>query len=371
MRIGFDAKRIFFNKSGLGNYGRTTIQLLNKYYPEHDYFLYTPSVRNVVWKQVLNSVHTRIPYRYIDRIFPDYWRAFSLTNQIKKEALNIFHGLNNELPVNINKTDTKTVMTVHDLIFLRYPFYYKNIDRIIYKMKSRYSVGIADRIMAISSQTKEDIVTFFNVDPDKIDVVYQSCSPAFRKDIEIKNIVTILEKYKLPRNYILSVGTIEERKNLLSVIKAVHQGSITVPLVCVGRPTDYIEKLKEYCAIHKLEKRVIFLHNAASEDLPALYRGAEMLVYLSVFEGFGLPILEGLYSKIPVLTSKYGCFCEVGGKSSMYADPTDIDEIQDCIKKILNDKELRLKMINDGLLHAQNFNEEVIAERIMNIYKSM
>jgi glycosyltransferase involved in cell wall biosynthesis len=371
MRIGFDAKRIFYNRSGLGNYGRNTIRILQIYFPDNEYCLYTPSTKNSLWSSQDKNIHICLPQRLQDKLFKDYWRAFSMTKQVSSDNLDLFHGLNNELPKNIHRTNTKTLMTVHDLIFIRFPQYYRPIDRIVYKLKSKYSVGIADKIITDTRQTKEDVVTFFNADPDKIEIVYLSCNPIFYQHVSASVIEKVKEKYSLPDQYILSVGTIEERKNLLSVVKAMHKDSIDMPLVTIGRSTKYCDTIRQYVAQKNLENQFLFYHTIETSDLPAIYQGADILVFISVFEGFGFPILEALYSKTPVISSTNGCFEEVGGKSSLYVNPHDIDEIAHCIKKVLDDSNLRTKMINDGYAHAQSFNEDVIVKKMMAVYKSI
>ncbi len=371
MRIGYDAKRIFHNRSGLGNYGRTSLRILPKFYPLNEYHLYTPSPNKELWPGEQKGMPVHVPKRPIDRLFKDYWRAFSMTKQIAQDNLDIFHGLNNELPQGIHKTDVKTVMTVHDLIFLRYPHYYKYIDRTVYRIKSHYSVGIADQIIADTEQTKKDLIHFFSVPAEKIEVIYLSCNPLYYTLVDKEHQAKVKAKYNLPETYILCVGTIEERKNLLSVVKALHQGNIDVPLVAVGRATPYLKNIKEYCATHNLSDRVFFLHHVETIDLPALYQGAQLVTFISFFEGFGFPILEALYSKVPVISSIDGCFSEVGGKSSLYVDPKSVEEIIEAIQRVLQDSSLRQKMITDGYAHAQNFNEDVIAHKMMALYEKV
>ncbi|MCU0609917.1 MAG: glycosyltransferase family 4 protein [Chitinispirillaceae bacterium] len=375
MRIGFDAKRIFFNASGLGNYGRTTVRILRSWYPNEQYWLYTHGVRNALSasREIALGANVKIatPATLIDRLLPDYWRAFSLTNQIRNDGIDLYHGLNNELPAGLDKVSVKKIMTVHDLIFIRFPQYYKAADRVVYKLKSKYSVGIADRIMADTIQTKSDLVDFFHVAPDKIEVVPLSCSPIFYKKLGVKQIADSKQKYNLPSEYILSVGTIEPRKNLLSTVKALHHGRIDMPLVAVGRPTPYLAEIMAYVSKHHLEKQVLFRHDVETTDLPALYQGAQLLAYVSMFEGFGFPVLEALYSGTPVITSKGGCFGEVGGPSSLYVDALDTAQISDAIQRVLGDSALREKMIADGYDYAQNFNEDKIAEKIMAVYRSV
>ncbi|HBX51961.1 MAG: hypothetical protein A2275_01650 [Bacteroidetes bacterium RIFOXYA12_FULL_35_11] len=371
MIIGFDAKRAFFNTSGLGNYSRNTIKLLSKYYNENTYFLYSPSLKNKINFIDSPNVIFKKPDSLIGNSFKSYWRSFLLTQQLEKDNINIYHGLSNELPSKINKSKIKSVVTIHDLIFLRYPNLYKKIDREIYKKKFQYSCFAADKIIAVSNQTKADIVNFLNINESKIEVVYQGCNLIFKKKVDNFEKENILNKYKLPAQYILYVGTIEQRKNLLNLIKAVHIGCINIPIVAIGKPTAYINKIKEYISINKLEKRVFLYHNVSIEELPVFYQMAEMFVYPSTFEGFGIPIIEAMYSGIPVITSRGGCFSEAGGKNSIYIDPENIEEILSAIKNVASDPILKQKMIKTGLEHANNFNEDVIANNLMSVYNNL
>ena len=370
MKIGFDAKRAFFNRSGLGNYSRNVIQLLSRHYPQNDYFLYTPTKKGAISFIPIeqDNIHISTPKRTLDKLFKSYWRSFRLTGQLEDDKIELYHGLSNELPKNIHKTKIKSIVTIHDLIFIRYPHLYKPIDRQIYYKKFKYSCQIADRVIAISEQTKADLVNFFKIDEDKIDVVYPGCHPIYYNEVSESVKKQIKEKYNLPSQYILYVGTIEERKRLLNIIKALKGIKIDIPLVAVGKPTQYLTKVKKYISENQLEDRIYFYHNILLEDLRVIYQLSEVFVYPSVFEGFGIPILEALNSKTPVITTKGGCFSEAGGKSSIYIDTANIDELQDAIKNVLSNSLLRKKMLADGYEYAQNFREEKIAENLMDVY---
>jgi len=368
MKIGFDSKRAFFNKSGLGNYSRSTINQLMRFYSMHDYFLYTTGLnKNKIFTPAENAKIIE-PTSLINSYFKSYWRSFRLSKDIKKEKLDIYHGLSNELPQNVHKTGAKTFVTIHDLIFMRYPELYNSIDRKIYTQKFKYSCEIAHKVIAISEQTKTDIITYFGTDEKKIEVVYQGCNPMYYTEAETHKKIEIHQKYNLPEQYILNVGTIERRKNILTVIKALHQGKIDIPLVIIGGKTSYTDEVEKYITENKLESKVLIFSNVPQEDLPALYQCAELFIYPSLFEGFGIPILEALNSKIPVITTKGGCFSEVGGFNSLYVNPESIEEIQASINKILNDSEYKQKMIAEGALFSQNFRDDKIAENLMNAY---
>ncbi len=368
MKIGFDAKRAFFNRSGLGNYSRNVIQLLSRHYPQNDYFLYTPTKKGAIKFLEAGNIHISTPKRALDKLFKSYWRSFRLTGQLEDDKIELYHGLSNELPKNIHKTRMKSVVTIHDLIFIRYPHLYKSIDRQIYYKKFKYSSQIADRVIAISKQTKADLVNFFKIDKDKIDVVYPGCHPIYYNEVSESVKKQIKEKYNLPSQYILYVGTIEGRKRLLNIIKALKGMKIDIPLVVVGKPTQYLKKVNKYISENQLEDRIYFYHNILLEDLQVIYQLSEVFVYPSVFEGFGIPILEALSSKTPVITTKDGCFSEAGGKSSIYIDTANIDELAEAIKNVLTNSLLRKKMLADGYEYAQNFREEKIVKNLMDVY---
>lgn len=369
MKIGFDAKRAFFNNSGLGNYSRSTIELITKFYPYNDYVLFTPSTENAINFNIQPKMKICKPKRIFNKIFKSYWRTFKISKRIKEHQLNIYHGLSGELPSKANiKTNTKLIVTIHDLIFLRLPELYKPVDRKIYLQKAKYACDIADRIIAISEQTKSDIIQFLNIEESKIDVVYQGCNSLFHKEVDTTKKINVAQKYNLPDKYILNVGTIEERKNALSILKAIKFGKIEIPLIIVGKETEYQNELLKYASENNLQDQLIILNNVPLEDLPAIYQQAFVFVYPSVFEGFGIPILEAMYSKVPVITTKGGVFSETGGHSSIYIELNNIEKLSKAITNIATDEELRNKIINDGIDFVQKFNDDKIAANIMNVY---
>jgi glycosyltransferase involved in cell wall biosynthesis len=265
----------------------------------------------------------------------------------------------------------KSIVTIHDLIFLRYPAYYKFIDRKIYTTKFRHACKHANKIIAISHQTKTDVINFFNIPPGKIEVIYQSCHERFMNPLDELVKSDVQKKFSLPSDYILYVGTIEERKNLLSCVKALHIGKIDLPLVVVGKKTPYLSQINDYVKRNNLEKQLLLLSNVPDNDLPALYQKAKLFLYPSVFEGFGIPVLESLYSKTPVITSIGSCFREAGGEHSIYINPLDPEEMAYEIKRVLTDKNLAEHMVNEGYKHALNFNQQNISLQINTLYKTL
>ena len=371
MRIGFDAKRAFHNFSGLGNYSRNVINQLAVFYPDHSYYLYNPQKTTKVKDFPPKNAIVRFPENHFYRFFPFVWRSFGLTGVINNDRLDIFHGLSNELPFGITKFSGRKVVTIHDLIYLRFPDFYKLVDRMVYTRKFEYSVKHADAIIAISEQTKRDIIHFSSIDPSRIEVIYQDCAPAFYKqELSKETLEEIRKKYFLPEEYILYVGTIEKRKNLLSLFKALKQVNISLPVVVAGKATDYKKEVVNYIAENRIEN-VYFLQNLPQEDIPGIYRNSLLFVYPSSFEGFGIPILEALNSGIPVITSKGSCLEETGGRAGKYIDPFNTEEFGDVILKVLNDTGLRREMTEEVRKHAMMFRPEVTIMQLFNLYKTL
>jgi len=370
MRIGFDAKRAFFNHSGLGNYSRTLISQLCELFPENEYVLFSPKDKTSFKAfPPLNST-TRYPNTFPFKKFPSLWRSFYMGRSIAKQDIHIFPGLSNELPMDIKKSNARSVVTIHDLIFLRYPNLYKRADRVIYRNKFQQSCNMADAVVAISEQTKADIVNFLNISPEKIHVIYQGCSPLYYEKASQDTKNHIRTRHSLPREYMLYVGTIEERKNLLQLVKAMHEFKITIPLVVVGRQTPYYEKVKTYIEQNKL-KGIYFLKNLEQEELPGIYQMAELFLYPSSFEGFGIPILEALNSGIPVIAGTGGCMEETGGRGSIYVNPMNTEEIAESINRVLRNPDLKSSMVSEGLEHAAYFREDRTAKEMMKLYKKI
>lgn len=283
--------------------------------------------------------------------------------------IQIFHGLSGEIPVGLKETSIKSVVTIHDLIFIRYPELYKKIDRTVYHKKFKYACEHADQIVAISEQTKLDICEFFHIPEDKIKVIYQGCHESFKsiKTEEEKKDLRI--KLGLPKDFILNVGTIESRKNALSIVKAIVDKDI--PLVIVGKPTAYAKEIQEFITLKGMQDRVIFLQGLSMQELSVLYRIAKIFVYPSIFEGFGIPIIEALYSGTPVITTASGVFPEAGGPSSYYVNPHDIDQLSDAIDTILDSPVLQEEMSKKGLEYARQFNDDTLANQWMNLYRQL
>lgn len=371
MNIGFDAKRLFFNQRGLGNYSRDTVRILSNEKPENHYHLFTPSTKNAIPFPLKDNCHIVQPKGLIERQLPSMWRSCWSSGDIKRLNLDIYHGLSHELPVEIEKTGAKSVVTMHDVIFLKYPHLYPFIDRKLYERKYLRSCRVADVVIAISEQTKKDLITYASVDEQRIKVVYQGCQPIFKQAVTDAEKARVATTYRLPGNYLLHVGAIEKRKNQVLILQAMVNSKIDLPLVLVGKPTPYLTELKTYVQKMGMENRVIFLTNVPAFDLPAIYQLSSIFIYPSLFEGFGIPILEALHSGVPVIASTGSCMEETGGEGSCYIDPNDADALGHVINILLNDEEKRNKMVESGSRHALQFSDKAIADNLFAIYNDL
>ena len=205
MRLGFDAKRLFLNNRGLGNYARNLLYGLEKYYTDNEYYLYTPGISNEYVSPVLlnsENVYVKTP-QGLAKQASSFWRSYRLGSVSQRDNLDIFHGLAQELPKDIHKSDARSVVTIHDMIFLKHPEFYKPIDRWIYYNKVKFAVNNADKVVAISNQTKNDIINEFNISEDRITVVYQSCNEVFYDKRTERELAEVKKKWSLPDQFLL------------------------------------------------------------------------------------------------------------------------------------------------------------------------
>ena len=374
MKIGYDAKRAFANFTGLGNYSRSTISNICMVFPENEYFLYTPKKVDEGDSDFIKdfrNVHIRGPKNIFYGTFSSAWRRFGIAADAAHDQIDLYHGLSHEIPDGIEKTKIKTVVTIHDLIFKRFPNYYKKVDRKIYDSKIKHAVKYAHQIIAISEQTKKDIITFYGVDESKIKVVYQACDAIFENKKSTETLNTIRSKYQLPNNFLLYVGTIEERKNALVILESLLQLSSDTKLVMVGKKKSYGKKIDQYIKEHQLQDRVIQINQVEFEDLPSIYQLADLFIYPSKFEGFGIPIIEALHSGVPVIAAKGSCLEEAGGPDSQYFDATDAGQLAKIIIHLQSDETAKQNAVQKGKIYVEKFNSKKIAIELMKLYESI
>jgi glycosyltransferase involved in cell wall biosynthesis len=365
VKIGFDAKRLFNNFTGLGNYSRFVVSALQESFPEIEYLLFTPSLKQTPETHPFQQVPFQVRTPHV-RFLTSYWRSVRLGEVARQSGVEIFHGLSNELPLR-KPPGMRYVCTVHDLIFLRYPTLYPFFDRAIYTAKLRHVNRVADCVVAISEQTSRDLQERMGVDAGRIRVVYQGCHDSFYQPVAAEQLEAIKKKYQLPANYLLTVGTLEERKNAALALKALAAMKYRVPLVLIGRPTRYQPVLDELVSRYALQRWVHYV-KVDYRDLPAIYQQARAFVYPSRFEGFGIPIVEAIASGVPAVTTRGGVFPEAGGPDSWYVDPDNPEELAFTLEEIISDPEKIQMRLEKSKVHIQKFSKAAVARQLMDVY---
>lgn len=386
MNIGFDAKRAAQNRTGLGNYSRFVIRILSEKFAGNQYHLYTPKPHRMPYLQeipTLKHLFLHFPPQGIWSRLRSLWRVWGITKDIQKDGIHIFHGLSNELPLNIGTPEQrkmkadgkgcKYIVTIHDLIFIHTPQYYHWIDRQIYNFKFRRACRCADRVIAVSEYTKQEIMHYYHTPESKIDVVYQGCDPVFSQKIEEGKLQEVKARYQLPDKFVLYVGSIEERKNLMLVAKAMAKLNrrAAIHVVAVGRRTAYVDKIQDFLKAQGIEHLFHFYHQVPYADLPSFYKWASTFAYPSRIEGFGIPLLEAISSGVPAIGCTGSCLEEAGGPNSIYVNPDDAQGMADAILRTCTDEDLRQHMISEGKKYALNFSDEKLSHDLMRVYENL
>lgn len=386
MNIGFDAKRAAQNRTGLGNYSRFVIRILSEKFAGNQYHLYTPKPHRMPYLQeipTLKHLFLHFPPQGIWSRIRSLWRVWGITKDIQKDGIQIFHGLSNELPLNIGTPEQrkmkaggkgcKYIVTVHDLIFIHTPQYYHWIDRQIYNFKFRRACRCADRVIAVSEYTKQEIMHYYHTPESKIDVVYQGCDPVFSQEIEEGKLQEVKARYQLPDKFVLYVGSIEERKNLMLVAKAMAELNrrAAIHVVAVGRRTAYVDQIQDFLKAQGIDHLFHFYHQVPYADLPSFYKWASTFAYPSRIEGFGIPLLEAISSGVPAIGCTGSCLEEAGGPNSIYVNPDDAKGMADAILRTCTDDPLRQHMISEGKKYALNFSDEKLSNDLMKVYENL
>ena len=374
MRIGYDAKRIVRNGTGLGSYGRTLINSLSAIDHTDEFMLYAPDEgRDDLREQIKleSNVSFYYPQHARFRFQRDAWRTKGIVKDLIKDNVDLYHGLSGELPVGIKAAGIPSIVTIHDLIFLRHPEYYKWFDVQIYKRKFYATLKEATHIIAISECTKRDILYYGDFPEDKITVIYQSASKKFNTNYALPS-STLLQGVD---KYFLQVGTIEERKNAMESLQALEYLPKDLHLVLVGRETPYAEQVRRYASMHGLTPRLHILSGVSNDELAKIYRHALCFAYPSRYEGFGIPIIEAIQSGLPVVAATGSCLEEAGGPDCLYVSPDAPKQLAEAIKLLISELPTvdqrveiseRVKKMQEYVHRFENYD---VAGQVLNLYR--
>lgn len=372
MKIGFDGKRAIKNLTGLGNYSRLVIETMASHFPDSQYLIYTPELTdNPRLKPLkeLSNIRFVLPEKGEKKNGSQIWRSYGITSQLKRDRISLYHGLSNEIPLNIRNSGIPTVVTIHDVVYRRLKNCYSLADRLLYNYKYGQSCRNATRIIAMSECTKRDIVEFYGVNPAKIDVVYQGCDDSYKTRPDDRLMASVKNHYQLPERFVLQVGTLEERKNLELTLRALEGLPEDVKLIAVGRDRHYISHIRQVAKELGLTDRLHILSRVPLTELPALYRQASVVAYPSRYEGFGIPILEALESEVPVIAAKGSCLEEAGGDAAIYIDPDSVRQMTEALRAAIEGGDAIRERIALGKQHAARFNNAEIAQHTAEVYR--
>lgn len=355
IKIGFDAKRYFHNKTGLGNYGRWLIDgFIHK--SNYDCHLFAPKIQSNFDQRKTKLI---TPSTFFNRLFPSLWRSIHVSKELPQYQLQIYHGTSNELPQGIHKVNNlKTVVTIHDVINLVYPENYTKIDRWVYQKKLEYATQYADVIVTVSEATKQDILTFYPIDENKIKVIGLSRNP----------FTEITDYSHVPNNdFLLCVSSFGKRKNIPQLIDAHAQISDAPTLIITGGKGDNEAAIVLSAAKNPNCKLIT---NPTDAQLDGLYKNCLFAIYPSLYEGFGIPIIEAFQHHKTVITSNVSSMPEVGGEAALYFNPKDQKSIQEAIINALDHK-TRKELVSKIPHQLEKFNSENLLHQYDLLYKSL
>ena len=350
MLVGFDAKRFYHNKSGLGNYSRSLIQMLEQF-TDIQLRLYSPHVTGPKQSNHQTHFYNKFPLN----------RQWFIRNQIHQDGIDLFHGLSNEIPLGLK---IPTVVTVHDVLFKRYPEDYSAFDNFIYDRKTRYAIQNATAVVCPSETTKADLIKFYDADPNKIHVIFETCAEAFSNPTERRQNVS---------EYFLILATAQKRKNLSVVLECYANDTENVlpPAVLLG---INIPKFENAFASFKplIQKGRIKIPGYVEEkDLVDYYYNASAIVYPSHWEGFGIPILEAQSANSPLILADNPCFREIGATGALFFDPLCPMSLKNQMLSLSNTPELRDKLLLAAQENLTRFEPATIAKNYQNLYQKL
>lgn len=379
MKVSLDLEPCCNNRSGIGIYtyniakALTEIEQIDVYGEIFSFLGRNKIDKNYSDLNIKLHICRLFPYGVYRRV----WGKIPLKyNTLLNSKNHIYHFFDYIVPPNI---EGKVITTIHDMTYVLYPEIVeeKTMSRI--KKGIEYSVNRADKIITVSESSKCDIIKYLKVPNDKIEVIYNGVEyNRFARDYNEEEKVKVKQKYSLPDNYILYMGTLEPRKNIESIVEAFklfkeqsYLKEKDFKLVIAGKKGWMFESIFELVNKLNLQENVIFTDYVDEKDKPLIYNMAQLFVFPSIYEGFGIPVLEAMASSVPVITSNVSSLPEVAGDAAILVDPKDTLSIAKNIHDILSDENLKDELINKGHIQAQIFTWEASAEKLYEIYKSM
>jgi len=375
IRIALDARRAVRKMTGIGHYVRQLARYLPTLAPEFQFDLLVD--RPLQDNAIPSGCTQQVLGRYFGdgtgpaKFYSPFWLNRHVPAYIKRARVALFHGTNFVVPIS---APCKTVVTIHDLSFLRIPHAYGAIYRRYMKVQVQLACRQAARVITGSNAAKNDLVSLLKIDPERIVVIPHGIGEEFFQKHDRGYLQRVRGEFNLPARYIFHVGVIEEKKNLIPLIKAgvnvIKQG-LTDAVIFAGRDGLGADRVHRFASEYGAEGCVRFLGYVSQELIPGLYALAQVVVFPSLYEGFGMPVLEGMASGVPVIVSGFSSLPEVAGDAAIILKEADAEEIELVLRTVLKDDELRADLRSRGLARTRQFRWEISAARHLEVYRQV
>ena len=363
-RFGYDLDTKLPIRVGSGAYCFELLTSLNKIDKKNNYLVYLPQEPTPdLPKESANWKYRTIPARKL-------WTVTALAPEFlfKKGKPDVFFTPTHYLPPFAPK---KSVISILDVSYIYFPDLFAKKDLVRLKKWTRYSAKKAAKILTISESSKSDIIKEYGVAEDKVEVIYPGIKSETRNPKSETNMEELRKKFGIKDKFILFVGTLQPRKNIAKLIEAFSKLDSNLQLVIVGKKGWQYEEILSAPKKFDVENRVLFVQDASDEDLPALYKNAEFFILPSLYEGFGLPVLEAMSNDCPVITSNVSSLPEAGGDAALYVDPQNTEDITKKMQKLLDDKDLREELVKKGREQVKKFSWEKTARETLKVLEEV
>ncbi|MBS1790538.1 MAG: glycosyltransferase family 4 protein [Acidobacteria bacterium] len=371
MHIGIDAHAIGAQQGGNETYIRGLIRALAAIDDRNRYTIYLAEVDAAAeWRETFVRRHPNFEVQLLPKPTPLVRVPVFLTYELRHRPVDVLHVQYTAPPF----CPIPVVATIHDLAFEHLPETFTRRGSLQLKLTVRRTAQKAARIATVSEYSRQDLLRTYKLPPEKVAVTYNGVEPHFTPQTQFNEAVELKQQFGIDRDFLLAVGSLQPRKNLVRLIRAytklrAENESFSPQLVIVGRKLWLAEEIFAEIRRQRWAKDVILTGYVSDQDLPKLYRQATAFVYPSLFEGFGLPPVEAMACGTPVITSDVSSLPEVTGKAALLIDPQNQASIELALLQITRDQELREQLRELGIEQAKKFTWQAAAEKTLRLYQ--
>ena len=374
MKIAIDVRTVLPNRSGVGNYVLNLIQNLRQVDPRPIYYFLSQKKNLPLLGHLAREQNPFLTlFSHENHPLSDFWEHFILPVRLKKMGIHVFHGPASLIP--FRREQYGLVVTIHDLVAFLFPETIPLKYGAYMRYLLRQAVKKADKIIAVSYHTRQDLIKILKVPPEKIRVIHEAASPIFRSHDKKEVQARIKEGYGITKKFIYHLGNIEPRKNLIVLLEAFtrvcRELGDEYQLVVSGQKGWLTRALSRYLKNYPMRDQILFTGYVPMEHIPLFMNGAELFVFPSLYEGFGLPVLEAMSCGTPVISSNRSSIPEIVGSAGVLVDPTRIQDLADRIVALLRNPEERMRLSRLGLERSARFSWEEAARKTLEVYRSV